>query len=422
MVAIINTGKSIRRAFQYNENKLRDGAAILLTIQNCPFNKELSTERLRLKMLEATVALRSDVAVNAVHISLNFSPKEFLSNEKMESIAKDYMDRIGFGNQPYFVYRHQDAGHDHCHIVTTNITLDGSRISLHHLGRLKSEPARIAIEQQYGLIKADDYKQTLLDFKPVVASKVVYGKTETKRAIANVLVQIIDQYRFTSIAELNAVLNLYNVHAETGEQGSRLSRFNGIKYTVVDKDGNPIGVPLKASLFHKKPTRRTLETLFVKNDVIRQKYKNRIQNSVNFLLKTKQPKSLEELIKLLHREDIRPIPRQNKDGLIYGLTYVDLKTKCVFNGSALGKQYSAKAILSAIHLKPDFVNESNEHSSLSVSSGISTIADMQDNVAGDRSHFTPDERSLMELLTRYEYVASGVPYDWRKKKKKRKRR
>src|SRR3546814_11355800 len=36
---------------------------------------------------------------------------------------------------------------------------------------------------------------------------------------------------------------------------------------------------------------------------------------------------------------------ENKDGVIYGITYVDHTTGCVFNGSALGKEYSAKGIL-----------------------------------------------------------------------------
>ena len=32
------------------------------------------------------------------------------------------------------------------------------------------------------------------------------------------------------------------------------------------------------------------------------------------------------------------------DGIIYGITYIDHHTKCVFNGSHLGKQYSANGI------------------------------------------------------------------------------
>jgi hypothetical protein len=44
-----------------------------------------------------------------------------LSKEKITEIAVEYMDKIGFGEQPYLVYQHFDSGHTHLHIVTTNI-------------------------------------------------------------------------------------------------------------------------------------------------------------------------------------------------------------------------------------------------------------------------------------------------------------
>ena len=40
------------------------------------------------------------------------------------------MQGIGFGNQPYLVYQHHDAGHPHIHMVTANIQADGQRIKM----------------------------------------------------------------------------------------------------------------------------------------------------------------------------------------------------------------------------------------------------------------------------------------------------
>lgn len=425
MVAIINPGKSLRRAFQYNENKLKEGAATLLSIENFPFNITESNEYLRLKTLEKVAALKPDVQVNSVHISLNFSPEEQLSDEKMECIAKDYMERIGFGDQPYLVYRHNDSGHDHCHIVTTNITLDADRISLHHLGILKSEPARIELEKKYGLVKADEHKRDLLSVKPVDATKVQYGRTETKKAIGNVLAEVLDSYKYTSVPELNAVLNLYNVHAERGKDGSRLYRSGGIQYRVLDADGNPVGIPIKASLFYNNPTLKNLEKLFVKNDVARQQHKKKLQTSIAFTLKSKRPKSLSELKELLLKNNVRLIPRLNKEGIIYGVTYVDMKTKCVFNGSALGKAYSAKALLESIHLKQEgkpsgAIISAKRHTP--IKQNLPSMAAEPDSHLNENQSVGTGGKSIMELLTQYEFTASSVPYEWRKKKKKRKKR
>lgn len=87
----------------------------------------------------------------AVHISLNFHPGEKLTEETLKEIAHEYMERMGFGAQPYLVYQHFDAGHPHLHIVTTNIRRDGSRITLYRIGKYESESARQAIENKDGL-------------------------------------------------------------------------------------------------------------------------------------------------------------------------------------------------------------------------------------------------------------------------------
>jgi len=60
-----------------------------------------------------------------------------------------YMEKIGFCEQPYLIYRHYDAGHPHIHIVSINIRRDGSRISLHNIGRNQSEKARKEIENEF---------------------------------------------------------------------------------------------------------------------------------------------------------------------------------------------------------------------------------------------------------------------------------
>ena len=59
----------------------------------------------------------------------------------------------------------------------------------------------------------------------------------------------------------------------------------------------------------------------------------------------KPPKNLQAFKQALEKEKISLVIRQNDNGIIYGLTYIDHNTKCVFNGSDIGKDYSAKAIL-----------------------------------------------------------------------------
>ncbi len=86
---------------------------------------------------------------------------------------------------------------------------------MNNIGRNQSEQARKLIEEKFGLVSAEaQKKQEKYKLKPVSATKVSYGKSQTKTAVQNVLETVLNQYRFTSLAELNAVLEQYRVRAE----------------------------------------------------------------------------------------------------------------------------------------------------------------------------------------------------------------
>jgi len=205
MVAKIISGKSLIGALNYNENKLRNDKAQLIVASG--YFKDLEDLNFYDKLLRLTdLASRNErTKTNTVHISLNFAIGEQLEKHILQQIVNDYMEQIGFGNQPYLAYQHSDAGHPHVHIVTTNIQTSGERISLHLLGKTKSETARKAIEIQYGLQQAGNKSNELRLPERIPLKQVSYGKTETKRAITSVVSEVMKSYKFTSIPELNWV-------------------------------------------------------------------------------------------------------------------------------------------------------------------------------------------------------------------------
>jgi len=124
------------------------------------------TEFDRLKTLQKTAAQNVNIKVNSVHISLNFDPSERLSQDRLKEIAATYMDKIGFGKQPYLVYQHFDAGHPHIHILTVKVDAEGNNIGTHNIAKERSEPARKALEQQYNLVRAEDQDRKKYSLKP----------------------------------------------------------------------------------------------------------------------------------------------------------------------------------------------------------------------------------------------------------------
>ncbi len=349
---MIKTGTSLRRVVYYNEQKVTAGVAECLLAANYPkAAAELSLAQ-KLRLLQRQTALNERVTRPSVHISLNFAPGEELSPDVLCALAQDYMQRIGFGEQPYLVYRHRDAGHPHLHLVSTKVRADGSRIDMHNIGRQASEKARQALEQTYGLRRAQERRHALdLPSQAVPARIVHYGRTETKQAMQAVLDAVLPHYRYTSLPELNAVLGDYRLAAERGSANSRVYRHRGLLYRIVDEQGRGVGVPLKASAFRGNYTLSYLEQRFALNQALREPHRLRLRQRLDLAL-LRPPGSLAALKRVLEQEGIQLVLRQNAAGLVYGLTYVDHHTRCVFNGSTLGKGYSAKAVLERCTTQP----------------------------------------------------------------------
>ena len=63
-----------------------------------------------------------------VHISLNPHPEDRLTDTDLQNIAREYLEKLGFGEQPYMVYKHEDIDRHHVHIVTVNVDENGRGI------------------------------------------------------------------------------------------------------------------------------------------------------------------------------------------------------------------------------------------------------------------------------------------------------
>jgi hypothetical protein len=344
MVARITTPYTIQKALNYNEQKIQKGEAELLHAANFLKDAEQLNFYDKLKRFTDLINLNERAKTNTLHISLNFHNSDMLSKEKITEIADEYMNKIGFGEQPYLVYQHFDSGHTHLHVVTTNIQADGKRIDTFNIGRNQSTKARIELEQKYKLVQALGRKITDEEIRPA-SQKIHYGKSETKRAISNVLAYVLNHYKYSSLAELNAVLKLYNVVADRGSENSRIYKNNGLVYRVLDEKGNKIGVPIKASLIYNNPGLKFLEQKFQQNEAAKQQHKQHIKTAINMVLMRKSNPSITVFADALSKEQISVVLRQNKEGFVYGITYIDHKNRCVFNGSDLGKNYSAKGLL-----------------------------------------------------------------------------
>lgn len=352
MVAIVGIGAAVRGAVEYNEKKVKEGKASILFAENYHKDAEELTFRERVRVLENRAALHPSAEQKCLHICLSLDPSEKFDDEKMAAITRSYMDKLGYGKQPYLAYRHSDTGVQHLHIVTTSIEADGQQKNLRYIGRDLSNPARKYVEKEFGLVPAES--KSLREFRtltPVDSKKALYGKSETKAVISNIVRSVFNQYTFSSLPEFNAILEQFNVIALRGEPGSELYKNKGLVYSIIDPNGKRIGKPIKASSIYERPTLVNLEKKFLKNKVAKTiDQKGRVSRIVSALLKEGMDK--ETFLDRLSGHNIHLKFFTNSEGRITGATFVDNLLKVVFKGSDLNENYSASSLLAKLKNDP----------------------------------------------------------------------
>ena len=420
MVAKITTPKSIEAALNYNEKKVQKSKAVCLHAANYLKDAKDMNFYQKLAGFERLNSLNERATTKTLHVSLNFDPSEKLAESKLLQIASAYMEMIGFGQQPYLVYKHEDAGHPHIHIVSTTIKADGSRINTHNIGRNQSEKARKEIEQLYGLVKAERQQQLPKPgIKPVDVEKTVYGKSETKRSISNIVGAVYSQYKYTSLPEFNAALKQFNVVADRGKEEGRIFKNRGLVYRILDSAGNKVGVPIKASSIGCKPILANLEKKFTANETAKEFLKSFVKIKLDDCL-SQSPSTVKELTEQLKQKNIYTVLRQNAEGRLFGITFVDNQNKVVFNASDLGKGYSAAALQSRLASGTE-KSLSNDETKGGRSSGS-----IQKEMSQQKQHaktipLTTKTESPLDVLLSTKEQYDNIPNSLLKKKRKKKK-
>ena len=416
MVVRITSPNSLQRALNYNEQKCQKEKAVCIFAGNYLLEASQMNFHQKIERMQDLIARNErSKKSNTLHISLNFDPSEKFAQDKLTQIARTYMEKIGFGSQPYLVYEHHDAGHPHIHILTTSIQPDGKRIDTFNIGRNQSEQARKELENSFSLIPAQGKKAAqVTGIRPIDVQKVFYGKSETHRSITNVLDAVVNHFKYTSLAELNAILRLYNVEADRGRETGIVYKSGGLFYRLLDGQGNKVGVPIKASLIHSKPTLKNLEKRFAENETLRQPDKKRLKTSIDWVL-AKSPGSLNALIIALKKEGVQAVLRENKQGLVFGITFIDFRTKAVFNGSDVGKTYSIAGIRASL----ESVQRDLEKAPKPAPETAKSKEFWESNEPSQTTGSQPTPDGLLKDLVEHEKNLNRVPAELLKKKKKK---
>ncbi|NCE73232.1 conjugal transfer protein MobB [Odoribacter sp. Z80] len=339
MIAKITGGKSIYGVLRYNGLKAEDGKAEIL-LQNNMLESPDNHFDLGLCMRSFAPYLFANRRTEkpVIHISLNPDPKDRVTDRELSEMAQRYMKEMGYGNQPYIAFKHTDIDRQHLHVVSVRVDESGKKIKSDFENRRSMEICR-KLEQEYGLHVAGKEERT----DTPELKKLDYPRGDVKHQIGNIVKYLFEHYRFQSFEEFRTLLELFNVTVEEVKGAVYGRPYHGLLYVATDDNGKRIGTLLKSSLFGKSVGYEALEERFKESArLIREE---RIREKLYLVLKQVVPqvRNREDFTERLKEKGIGVVFRQNEDGRIYGVTFIDHGNRTVLNGSRLGKEFSANA-------------------------------------------------------------------------------
>ena len=340
MVAKISVGNSLYGALAYNGEKINKAEGRLLTA-NRIYNDGTGTLDIRKAMEGFLTFLPPQMKVEkpVVHISLNPHPDDVLTDTELQDIAREYLERLGYGNQPYLVFKHEDIDRHHLHIVTVRV--DGNGRSIDNRNNFyRSKQITRELERKYGLHDAERRKPRL----DTPLHKVDASAGDVRKQVGNTVKALNRQYRFQSMGEYRALLSLYNVTVEEVRGNVRGREYHGLVYSATDDKGNKVGNPFKSSLFGKSVGYEAVERKFArsKQEIQDRKLADMTKRTVLSVLEGTYDK--EKFVATLKGRGIDTVLRYTEEGRIYGATFIDHRTGSVLNGSRMGKELSANAL------------------------------------------------------------------------------
>lgn len=355
MVIRMHSGDTTFGPLTYNFDKVNEGVADVLSIENCFLARNKSdVDRVFNEFLDLNIKVRKPVFT----VSINPSDEdlEHLTDDELLQIARDYMHQMGYGRQPAVIFKHRDIERTHLHIVSIRVDRNGNKID-DKFDKTKSSKIRREIEIRYNLTQAEKIKRKkkaeneekyIAGSRQLITDKLNIGEGLPIENVRRIL-RYAHQYNVTDFKSYNRVLEIMGLRSEVITKDG----FKGLMYYVIDESGNQISPAVKGSSIAKEFSYQNVEKLFISNNENQYKVdkkKNNRKSVKSIIDRVLKIKSLDysTFKNVLRANGIYVNESRGEGGKIFGITFIDTVNGQVYKGSELGKQYSASNILSQL--------------------------------------------------------------------------
>lgn len=385
MVAkIMKSSGSMKSPLDYNEHKVEEGNAQVVAMVNMddsldPLHDTFSRyERGNIRTKEVSF-----------HMSINPGAGENLSEEQIKAFVGDLMKGLGYGDQPFVIYRHNDIDREHFHVVSIRVDSDGRKVPdfLENRNCLKLLDG---LSEKYGF-KVGNPEGESVSVVPISPDRFT---PEAGRVVKQMEVISTEccSYRFTSVEQFAMVMKGHGVELMESSDGSGSLFLRGL-----DRDGNGCTRPVDARTLPmdlQSMCRERIVECLEKGEVPPADL-DRISTAVAVALEGAG--SEERFTACLAGVGVDWECVRGRDGNITGAVFVDNVTKSVFNVSELkhvglrdlqrtdASGWDGQVFRDDVRSRPDFSD--------TVIKGLSMMEMLLSSMSGGRSQ----ERDMGEL-------------------------
>ena len=199
---------------------------------------------------------------------------------------------------------------------------------------------QLELETDFGLRNGADTEKRDLKAEP---GKVDVSAGDIQHQIGSTLKAVLEGYRFQSFGEYSALLSAFNIEAGLVKGEYKGVPYTGIVYSATDGRARVVSPPFKSSRFGKRFGYEGISKRMLAHtkDFKAGRWAPDIQRQVAEAMC--RARSRKELVEMLEKGHIGVVFRENENGRIYGVTFIDHRRREVFNGSRMGKEFSANA-------------------------------------------------------------------------------
>ena len=273
------------------------------------------------------------------HMSINPSATDGMTQEQVMEFAKDLMKGLGYGDQPFIIYRHNDIEREHYHVVSVRVDKEGKKISDSN-EHLRCQQLMKELAPKYGfIIGKEDPEEEIEEVeekkdKGPKGERVDYQRFDPKRGdYMHQLEELVEQamkYHFTTFEQFKMLMKQFGVEVEYQmKKGKPHITLSGMDPKTGHKCMAPIPIDdLQAPSFEE--IRQHIDDAKKEK---RGKEKQRVANLARIAVKN----GTSELHtrRILRKMNIGIVFSRSREGNIIGVTFIDHQTRNVFKCSEL---------------------------------------------------------------------------------------